>query len=72
MRKFYISTFLASILLITSCTEDAAPAPATSPCTPVSVSFAPGEPVYYTSSDGRVISGVAPEEGLRINDCVSQ
>ncbi len=71
MKKFYISTFLASILLTTSCAADA-PAPETNPCNSVSVSFAAGQSFSYTGSDGTTVSGVAPEGGITINDCVLQ
>lgn len=68
MKKFYISTFLASILLITSCAEEKGPAPASSPCTN-SVSGPPGAMVNVTHSDGSQIRVEIPESGTFTYPC---
>jgi len=63
MKNFYISTFLASILLITSCAEEKAPA--TGPCASVEITIPAGQ--EYTV-DG--VSATAGSNGATVSGCV--
>lgn len=69
MKKFYISTFLASMLLITSCAEEkgSVPAPETGPCTPVTITIPPGQDY---SVDG--VSATAGPDGATVTGCAPQ